>query len=92
MKELANIARNVSYLKDKEGAYRPFVELILVVSEPEYKTTNTGDMVRERKSETLRVGMLASGVHHLRDYLDELITELAVDDAEVDEPPVMDER
>jgi hypothetical protein len=70
MKELSGTARNFAIVKD-EGEYHATVELILVVSEPQYRFT-VGEMVRERIPETIRFTTNHGGVKRLIERLKEI--------------------
>ena len=70
MKELSGTARNFAIVKD-EGEYHATVELILIVSEPQYRFS-VGEMVRERMPETIRITTNHGGVKRLIERLKEI--------------------
>ena len=75
MKEVTGIARNISYLKSKDGTYAPLVEVVFVVSEPVFRVDAAGQMVRERVTEGLRFATSPAGLRNLAEsfkrYADE---------------------
>jgi len=80
MKELSGTARNFAIVKD-EGEYHATVELILIVSEPQYRFT-VGEMVRERVPETIRITTNHGGVKRLIERLQEIDEEFTVVESE----------
>jgi len=69
MKELSGTARNFALAK-QENNFRPFVEIVLMVSEPHY-SFSVGEMVRERVPETIRFSTDRKGVKKLLETLKE---------------------
>lgn len=53
MNHLISIRSNTLYAKEKEG-YKRFTELVFLVDKPIYKTTNEGEIIRERGVEEQR--------------------------------------
>jgi hypothetical protein len=67
MKELSGTARNYALVKT-DDAFSPVVELIFIVSEPQYRFS-VGEMVRERTPETIRISTNHGGVKRLIELL-----------------------
>ena len=56
MKELAGTAQNYHYLENDKHQLLPMAELVIVLSEPQYHLT-ADELVRERDSSSIRIGM-----------------------------------
>lgn len=75
MKELSGTARNYYWIEADKDKLKPQVELILVLSEPEYRL-GPDELIRERICETLRASMSRRGVALLLKTLLEIEQEL----------------
>lgn len=75
MKELSGTARNYYCTVDDNGALKPQVELVIIVSEPQWRIA-ADDIIRERISETLRLSTNQKGVKLLLQALMEADKEL----------------
>ena len=75
MKELSGTARNCYCTVDDDGALKPQVELVIIVSEPQWRI-GADDMIRERVSETVRLSTNQKGVKLLLKALMEADKEL----------------
>lgn len=74
MKVLSGTARNY-YCTADDGELKPQVELVLIVSEPQWRVGVDG-IIRERASETLRLSTNQKGVKLLLKALTEADEEL----------------
>jgi hypothetical protein len=57
MKELVATASNLFYTRNEDGAFTPSVEMMIIVSEPQYSVNMKGDeikVVKRRETKTLR--------------------------------------
>ena len=61
MKELSGTARNYYYTVDDDGDLKLQIELVVIVSEPQWRIGANG-MIRERVSETLRISTNQKGI------------------------------
>lgn len=75
MKELTGTARNYYFLNDDDDKLTAQCEIILIVSEPQYRL-GAGELIRERVSETMRVGINRKGVKLLIATLTEIDKDL----------------
>ena len=55
MKECCGMSMNVVYYRDKDDKLAANMELIFVLSEPQYRLDQGGAVVRFRETETLRM-------------------------------------
>jgi hypothetical protein len=63
MKEIIGTAANIYYTKyDKEKPYEPQMELIVVVSEPVYRVDESGELIRQRTTESIRFSSSFDGM------------------------------
>ena len=77
MKELSGTASNYYAIENDKGNFKAQAELIVVVSEPDWKVVING-LIRERISEHYRITMSQSGVKLLIKTLMEIEKELEV--------------
>jgi hypothetical protein len=75
MKEFAATARNIVCGLSEEGDILPRAELIIVVSEPQYRL-GPDDLIRERVSESYRIQLSRAGAKMLIQTLMEIDKEL----------------
>ncbi len=75
MKELSGTARNYYWTEGADDKLKPQVELIVVVSEPQFRL-GPDEMIRERVCESYRIGMGSRGVKMLMKELLEIEQEL----------------
>lgn len=75
MKELKGSARNFSLVYADGDKYIPAVEIVLVLTEPQY-TFSEGKMLQERVPETMRFSTSQEGVKNLIKVLMECDEEL----------------
>lgn len=79
MKEYIGHASNVSLLYfDETQKLQPSVELIVIVSEPQFQIDPTGCLVKLRTTETLRFSLGPNGLNALIAGLQEVRTKLSV--------------
>ncbi len=77
MRELIAVARNIVATKKDDGTYEDRLELILVVSEPNYRMDASGRLINERgQLETMRILMSCGGVKHVIEALTEYLAEI----------------
>lgn len=75
MKELIGNASNIYFAK--VGAdFIPNAEIVLILSEPQYRVDGTGQFIRERITETFRFNTNREGVLKLSEYLADLASEM----------------
>ena len=74
-KELVGSASNVYALPSKAGAWRPMVEVILLVSEPRYEVDAGADFVKRRGVEDVRIHTGPEGLRLLAKKFESLADE-----------------
>ena len=77
MKELSGTTRNFVLVKDEDGNFHPSIELIFVVSEPNYHFS-VGEMVKDRIPETIRISTNKNGIKKIIEQLKEAEKEFDV--------------
>lgn len=66
MKELLGNAANYNLFKqNNKGEYVAYTEVILLISEPDFGLSNTGDLVKTRNVDTVRFIASAAGLRAL---------------------------
>ena len=90
MKELVGNSGNI-YLRtpigeEGERESRGEAEVILILSEPHYKTTNVGSIVKERETETVRFVTGAEALRGLAEMFIEWADDLESATQQKDEP------
>ena len=70
MKELIGTARNLMLAASDDGEPRAMIEVILILTEPNFRVDAVGQMIRERSVETARFSTTAKGLRAVaKDYL-----------------------
>lgn len=64
MKEIACTARNLMVVSTEES-YSPMIEVILVLTEPNYRFNKKGELVKRRDPETIRFSTSPDGLREI---------------------------
>ena len=75
MKEVYGTAKNISFTANDDGKLIPTIEVIVVVSEPQYGPDDNGDVEKFRVTDTLRFGTTPQGLRVLAQQFTEWANE-----------------